>query len=171
MWITYPQIINILTLKFNRDFYPILLLCYVDMLLDFLFPRFCVICRSFGYFICSKCKERIEYVGIQDLTQINTPDYIDKVFCIVKYKSVVKTLIKAIKYKLQYSIIDELSEIVLSSRIKELINNEVLFESDNVYLQPIPLHPNLVVLIKQNYLHPCSPKFIYTLLLIPLHEK
>lgn len=117
------------------------------MLLDILFPRFCLGCGKYGGYICAKCRGKIK------LTQDKCPvcdklsfqgkthaickkkNSLDGLFSIYKYEGAVKNLIRAIKYKFAFDVASTIAKFVVDGVREER------FSFDNAVLVPVPLHP------------------------------
>lgn len=106
------------------------------ILLDLLFPKFCVGCKKWKKYICNDCRRDIEFLQYYIRPRENTS--IDGVLSCMKYNKVAKKIVKSIKYQLISDIYTELSEFIFTSGIF----NEFYRTHRNCYLQPIPLHPN-----------------------------
>lgn len=120
------------------------------MLLDVLFPKFCICCKKIGAYICVSCKNKIE-LSSNNICRvcsrptnlgINHPwckDYLDGVFSIFTYKTPVKEVVKNIKYNLTFSVWKEILEVIENNHLNQL--NEFKNKVGVFYIQSIPLHP------------------------------
>lgn len=120
------------------------------ILLDLLFPKFCIVCKRFGNYICDDCRKDIEFLERYICPICNEQSYpllvhsqckekspIDGVISFMRYNKTAKKIVKAIKYQLIYDIYTELSTIIF----RQELFNEFSVNYKNCYLQPIPLHP------------------------------
>ena len=94
------------------------------MILDFLFPKYCLQCKKPGKYICDDC-----YCKVRPCNIIDNNNY-----SIFKYEGVIRRAIISLKYKFAYDIADELSSII-TEKLK--VNGLWL---KNTTLIPIPLH-------------------------------
>ncbi len=132
---------------------------YLHVLLDLFYPRYCLHCNcslgnSHECYICEDCKKEISHVsdtrcircGISIGPYISSdakegcivckgkPLYFDTVTPIVRYGSVIKTLVHKFKYAKQRFLARILNDIIIEhKRIKESI-------SDIDIIVPVPLH-------------------------------
>lgn len=114
------------------------------MLLDILFPKFCVRCNKIGAYICQECKSTIGKVKTQKCPYCYTPapdsktherctttHDVDGLYSIFYYTGLARKVMSSAKYGLMYELIKEmLAGIDLSSCA--WLQKSVL--------QPIPLH-------------------------------
>lgn len=91
------------------------------MILDFLFPKYCLECGKVGKYICAECFKKVR------LGYLNNNNY-----SIFRYEGVIRKAIISLKYKFAYDIADELVE-VCTQKLK--VN-----KFRNMTLIPIPLH-------------------------------
>ncbi|MCS6956519.1 MAG: ComF family protein [Patescibacteria group bacterium] len=120
---------------------------------DFLFPKFCLDCKKPGGYICLKCQKKLLYIkkekcfycqkpSLYNLTHQNCLKkfYIDQVGSVFYYNDFLKKIIKNIKYRFVKEALDELLKLInpLNIRFLELYKKI----SDNIFIQPIPLHKN-----------------------------
>lgn len=121
------------------------------MLLDLLFPKHCVVCKSFGSYLCPNCFAGLSLetsviclvcgkASIDGLTHpVCRKKYsIDGVFCAVRYNKIAKKLVYVFKYQPYLSDVqDVLIDLVYEALIqKQLFTNNLTAES--VFI-PIPL--------------------------------
>lgn len=92
------------------------------MILDFLFPKYCLECGKAGKYICAECIKKVR------LGYLNNNNY-----SIFRYEGVIRKAIISLKYKFAYDIADEL----VDACIQRLKTNRQLL---NAVLVPIPLH-------------------------------
>ncbi len=122
------------------------------MLLDILFPRFCIGCRKFGQSLCPKCRKFLKPI-IQTIcpycfktspkgkTHIRCEQKygLDGATAVILYNNIGKKIVKHIKYNLAYSVFEELSQKIPEHWWQ---TEEYLSEiGKDIFLQPIPLHP------------------------------
>ncbi|MEK7472493.1 MAG: ComF family protein [Patescibacteria group bacterium] len=93
------------------------------MILDFLFPKYCLECGKAEKYICNKC-----YCKVSPCNIVN-----GKNLSIFKYEGVIRKAIISLKYKFAYDLTDEL----VDASLKQL---KKLKRSKNTILIPIPLH-------------------------------
>ncbi|HRN70654.1 MAG TPA: phosphoribosyltransferase family protein [Candidatus Woesebacteria bacterium] len=119
------------------------------MLLNLLFPKFCIFCKTFGKNICNNCRKKVVLCTNNKCTICNRPTILglnhewckgelDGVFCIFEYKTPIKEIIKTIKYNLAFSLWKETLDLIPNTTISQIKN----FKNDigEVNIQPIPLH-------------------------------
>ena len=107
------------------------------MLLDLIFPKFCIGCNKYGRYICNSCFLSLEFAERKNIKPSNE---IEEVLSIVTYNGFAKKIIKVIKYKLLYSIFDELYKLFSTKRLILFLRFKE--ENPNCLLQAIPLHSN-----------------------------
>ncbi|HCR35990.1 hypothetical protein A2130_00510 [Candidatus Woesebacteria bacterium GWC2_33_12] len=93
------------------------------MILDFLFPKYCLQCKKPGKYICDDC-----YCKVRPCNIIDNNNY-----SIFKYEGVIRRAIISLKYKFAYDIVDELVNIC----VKKLTFSNYFLNST---LVSIPLH-------------------------------
>lgn len=121
------------------------------ILLDIFFPKFCVVCKKWGRYVCDSCRKDIEIIEEYICPVCDNPatpalihDHcrhktrISGVVSCMKYNKTAKKIIKAIKYQLIYDIYNELAAAVSTTDVFQIFSNKYR----NCYLQPVPLHPN-----------------------------
>lgn len=131
----------------------------IEKFLDFLFPKFCVHCGKFGYYLCQKCYDQVEFIKIHHCPECKKPAPdgfthpgcqhplgIDGILSVAEYKGPIKSLITAIKYKPWTHKAFEEVELILR---RYLISEEDYFPPDCVII-PIPLHPSKLRIRKFN---------------------
>lgn len=121
------------------------------MFLDILFPKFCVGCWFMGSYLCTSCEEKLKYIQIDRCIYCNKASYrglthsgckrilgIDGCMSIFQYDTLLKKIIKAIKYRLAWDVHYELIRVIRP----EFLHKLTFFkEGDHpLSLQPIPLH-------------------------------
>ncbi|MEK7571524.1 MAG: ComF family protein [Patescibacteria group bacterium] len=121
-------------------------------LFDILFPKRCVSCSAYGFYICSNCFAKITLletsvcvscqkntIGGMTHPHCYTPQMIDGVLSSVVYRGVVKKLVYRFKYKPYLS---DLEQTIVSLFYEGLIQQEAFFRllQHEVLLVPIPLH-------------------------------
>ncbi len=121
------------------------------MVIDFLFPRMCMICGFLGSYLCLSCeKKRVPvkndyclYCGKSSLLGITHANCarkngIDGVISLYEYNPAMKTIIKFFKYKGVY---DAFREFFFSIHEQDILK---LYTFSRLYpiakLQPVPLH-------------------------------
>ena len=122
-------------------------------ILDIVFPKRCVSCRSLGRYICDACRKEIEYIkfqicpvcsrsAIDGLTHpgCKTKYALDGLISFFRYKSVIQKAIKAIKYRLVYDLSRELISLIPYQDSHNL--NRIM--SNNAVLVSISLHPSRI---------------------------
>ena len=67
-------------------------------ILDFIFPKKCLECGSFGKYICDNCLKKVGKSG-----------WWGRNYSVFKYEGVIRKAIIALKYKYSTAIVDELS--------------------------------------------------------------
>lgn len=121
------------------------------MIKDLLFPKFCVICRSLGSYICLSCQKSLIYNTKDDCIYCGKPshmglthfscrrrDGVDAFMSCFLYNNPFKKIIKAVKYQLATEVLKELFGIHQEEFYRKLkfINQN----SEEWLLQSIPLH-------------------------------
>jgi ComF family protein len=121
------------------------------MILDFIFPKYCIGCRRVGRYICSECFAQLEYTShdvcpgcFRFSPEGNThgicteKTYLDGTLSIWNYSVVMKTVIKAVKYKLMYDIYSELLPQILEEKFDKFNQKKKKYPS--AVIQPVPLY-------------------------------
>lgn len=114
-------------------------------LLDFLFPKKCLICGSLGRYFCLSCLEKLSYTKNQICPGCYNPSFSGKThpFCQEKtaldglafgfsYQGLIKTAIKKIKYREIFSLTEELVELAIKRIQSSMFSHYLII--------PIPLH-------------------------------
>jgi len=101
--------------------------------LDFVFPKFCLECKSPGKYLCPLCLERVRPARPHRLPRGFSG--LDRVFSAWQYQGVIRKTILALKYRFGRDITWELTS-AFASEIKER-----RFWPKKAVLVPIPLHP------------------------------
>lgn len=119
-----------------------------NMLLDLLFPKFCLNCKKYGSYFCDQCASLIKRhkqicVVCQQIAPLgkthpkclsHTP--LDGIIIATEYKAVIKTALHSIKYKLSYDILSELAaKTLISEKIKQC-----LIEENITCVTEVPMH-------------------------------
>ncbi|KKP47193.1 MAG: hypothetical protein UR39_C0005G0006 [Candidatus Woesebacteria bacterium GW2011_GWA1_33_30] len=102
------------------------------MILDLLFPKYCLECKKLGKYICDGCYCKVRPCNI-----------IDNNYSIFKYEGVIRKAIISLKYKFAFDLVDELVSCVL--RVLKINSKFLIFTASPVInskliLVPIPLH-------------------------------
>lgn len=119
------------------------------MLLDIIFPRFCVGCKKLGKYLCSTCISELysieedvcpccEKKSFLGLKHPNCDGDLDGNFSLFYYRGVSKKIITSIKYQLIYSIWNEFQNYIPLNRLEKLATLKQFYI--NASLQAIPLH-------------------------------
>jgi len=109
--------------------FPIIIKRVVTLIVDIIFPCFCVNCNKIDTLLCNKCFEEIEFylnyptISIKEL-------YFDEVIIACKYSSVSKKLIHEFKYKSVVNIKNVIAQIIYRST--NFPNLEIII--------PVPIH-------------------------------
>lgn len=119
-------------------------------LVDLLFPKFCLGCNLPGIYICPHCLKQLKYYDKSDcfFCKKNSINNLTHAFCLKKfnidgvypifyYNSLMRKIIKNIKYRLAFDIWKELSRNIDLKIIERLAFYGMI--SGKIYLQPIPL--------------------------------
>lgn len=90
--------------------------------LDFLFPKQCVSCKSFGSYLCKDCVEKIEYLQTQTcaycykgaISGQTHPKCIkryglDGVLSFTNYQTPIKEIVKSLKYRFNTDLLEDIS--------------------------------------------------------------
>lgn len=120
------------------------------MLLDLLFPRFCLGCNTIGSYICKDCSLKIHIIRKDYCPYCDKPSFLGKrhdgckgsldgLISIFHYSGFIRTFIKSVKYKLQYVAWEELYRLIPQERVSVI--KSLCQESSQPAIQPIPLHP------------------------------
>lgn len=97
-------------------------------LINFLFPRKCLGCKSTKNYICSTCLQKVKEGKI-----LNEKDF--KIYSLFRYEGVIRKAIISLKYKFATDISDELSNVCVN-KLKEF----KFLKNRNFTLIPIPLY-------------------------------
>ena len=119
-------------------------------LVDLLFPKFCLNCSLPGAYLCPRCQNELRYFNRDrcfvcqkaSLYGLTHPSClkkfnIDEVCFLFYYNTLLKKIIKNIKYRLATEIWKEITKIIKPVAIERLAFYKKL--SGKVYFQPIPL--------------------------------
>ena len=118
----------------------------MSLILDLLFPKYCVGCKKLGSYLCPNCEEKLELITVQNCPVCGRKSLtgITHKFCkyklsldgstsIFNYKNPIKQAVHQIKYRL---VKDEIKTFV-DLMLKFLPKNFPEFD----LIIPIPLHP------------------------------
>ncbi len=119
------------------------------MILDMLFPKFCIGCNTFGSYICTNCIGKIylvnkdvcpycEKISLYGRKHDTCIGEVDGVISLFHYKGFIRTFIKTVKYKLLYSVWEDFYTFIPEYRL--VIIKEIIKISPSVAFQVIPLH-------------------------------
>lgn len=115
-------------------------------ILDFIFPKECLECKSNGKYICVKCLTKLPSVkqvcpvcqkpSIDGFThpKCTKPQSLNGLIALWPYKGVVRKAISSLKYKFVKEISGELSLLIL-----QRVKNRFLFERKKCILTTVPL--------------------------------
>lgn len=122
------------------------------MLIDILFPRFCVGCGFLGSYICLDCQKKLEYINCESCLYCNKKSLfglthencknkwgLDGAISVFRYNDLLKKIIKTIKYRLATKVFDELCLVLRPDKIVKINFFKTL--NKNIFIQPIPLYP------------------------------
>ena len=125
----------------------------MQFLLNLLFPKFCIGCNKLGVYVCQDCSMKFDFLKQQYCPHCFFPSeagathqkckensFLDGAYSLLAYKGVVQTLIKDIKYKRIYSVLEDFFNILPEKVEQTLIKTIHSYQIDAI--QPIPLHPN-----------------------------
>lgn len=124
---------------------------YVDFLLDFIFPKYCVGCNIEETWLCDECKKKITYIKKpfcpnchrltprgQYCTRCRSKSHLTGVIIIAHYEhGPLKEAIHTFKYDGVYGIAESIGNLIKNSYT---INNI----KKNSILVPVPLHKNRI---------------------------
>ena len=118
----------------------------MSLILDLLFPKYCVGCKKIGSYLCFECKNKLEIIKVQNcpvcghksITGTTHPlckkrYSLDGSTSIFNYKNPIKQAVHQIKYRLIKDEIKTFTDFMLQN----LPNNFPKFD----LIIPIPLHP------------------------------
>lgn len=94
-------------------------------ILNLIFPKRCLECKSYGKYICSDC-----------LRRVRNGEYEHGNYSLFKYEGIIKKVIVTLKYKFAYDLKDELIELV----VKQIKSRRLFNNNKGVLLVPVPLH-------------------------------
>src|SRR3990167_8784522 len=95
------------------------------MILDLLFPKYCLECKTEGKYICKNCLHKVRFGGWKDNN-----------YSVFKYEGVIRKAIIALKYKYARDVVEEL----VSYIFENLKNRKTYPNSEPIILAPVPLH-------------------------------
>lgn len=126
---------------------------FLSILKDLIFPKHCFSCRSYGWYLCPNCIGKLKtktYLTCPVCHQksIDGKTHTD---CLQKhelnglvsfypYKSLVKIIIKKLKYDFYYDMEDELDQIISLALKKRNLKTFFVFLQKNPYIIPVPLY-------------------------------
>lgn len=127
----------------------------LKILLDLLFPRRCVSCHKFGFYLCPRCLKKIQFLS-QNICPVcqrasvygtthpicQTRYSLDGLFSACIYEGVIKKALHQFKYRPYLSDLATELFIILNKRIKINQNNLItqFMENDRPIVVPIPLY-------------------------------
>lgn len=123
-------------------------------LTDFFFPKFCLGCGRVGVYICLICRGKLAYLdrdscfycGKMSLFGLTHPgcqrkNGVDGSMAIFYYNNFLKKIIKNIKYRLVGGVWKELVLTIKPEQLLKINFYKKRPQNNNLFLQPIPLHP------------------------------
>jgi len=134
---------------------------WIQQLFSFLFPQFCVGCRSMGERLCSSC---LHSIPIHSDPFVKEPGWaLDGLFVVAPYtkKSLLQTCIKTMKYRHSPNLANQLGE-WMGLRFP-------LAQFRDFILVPVPLHPKRKKERGYNQAH-CLAEGVATVLSLPIEE-
>ncbi len=108
--------------------------------LDFIFPKRCVLCKTMGSYLCPNCFAMLSFDS-SSMHLIHGKGSMDGLFSAIAYKGVAKKLIYSFKYK---PYLTDLREVLGDLFYESLIQQEGFMsalQTKPVFV-PIPLHPS-----------------------------
>ncbi len=118
---------------------------------DLLFPKLCIGCGYLGTYVCAMCEKKLKLVERQTCVYCDRLSYLglthpgcgqklrtDGVLSIFYYNTMLKRIIKYIKYRLAYRVWDDFRTIIKPDTLKNISTFIRLL--DNPVFQPVPLH-------------------------------
>ncbi len=115
----------------------------LNFLLDFFFPKRCLVCGKYGKFLCLRCQKYIRYFDRQVCAYCRQPSLsgfthpgcrhftpLDGLFVLAYYEGVIRETVRVIKYNSLYAAIPEVAQLLLLK-----FPHKFAFD----YLVPIPL--------------------------------
>jgi ComF family protein len=121
------------------------------VLLDLLFPKFCLGCKLSGTYICPSCIKKLLPIKKQTCFYCQKPSPfglthqkclkkwgIDGVTALFFYSNLLKKIIKNLKYNLAIAVWKEFTQALLPAHLQPLLFFKDQFEA--LYIQPLPLH-------------------------------
>ncbi len=129
----------------------VILLCISGMLLDILFPKYCIGCAKIGRVLCETCRKEIR-PSIRDVCpycfrnsqggithdRCKKQNGLDGAVSVVRYNAIAKKIVKGIKYRLAYDVFNQIVELFPDHWWRTEIYQEL--PRAEVLIQPIPLH-------------------------------
>lgn len=98
----------------------------MSLILDLLFPKYCVGCKKIGTYLCPNCEKKIEYLLVQNCPICSKPSFdgsthprcktkytIDGVTSITRYSGPIKPAIRQIKYRLVKDLVKTFATLIL----------------------------------------------------------
>ncbi|QQS44484.1 ComF family protein [Candidatus Roizmanbacteria bacterium] len=121
------------------------------MLLDLLFPKYCIGCAKLGRILCDTCRKEIKpsVLDVCPYCYRNSPggkthercqkrNGLDGAISIVRYNAIAKKIVKNIKYRLAYDTFNQIVELFPDHWWRTEIFQRL--PREEVLIQPIPLH-------------------------------
>lgn len=110
----------------------------MSLLLDLIFPVFCLGCHHPGSYLCPKCTARLTP---KSLSPPNPDSLLESHLSLFEYKNEIRQLIQLIKYQYVTQVGLDIGRII-SETIKNNYPNLLRhWQSHNYAIAPIPLHP------------------------------
>jgi len=119
-------------------------------LIDFLFPKLCLGCNCIGTYLCPSCSEKLKIIDRETCLYCQKSSafglthpkclknyYIDGLLSIYTYDSLLKKIIKNIKYRLATEVFKEFIKTIPSEALIKFYGFKKILK--NAYLEPIPL--------------------------------
>lgn len=123
------------------------------LLIDVLFPKFCLGCSHIGSYICHRCFKKLKVIDKPTCLYCHKQSYlglthpkclkklsIDGALSIYYYDNLLKKIIKNIKYRLATVVWDEFWKSIPESNINRLFTYKKIFRE--AFIQVVPLSQN-----------------------------
>lgn len=84
---------------------------FFDLILDVIFPKYCVNCGKLNELLCAACFEQLEFYSLPIKLQLQ-PQYLDAAQAVLKYQTPADKLISTMKYQSVKNITDFLAQLI-----------------------------------------------------------
>jgi len=107
----------------------------MGIIIDWVFPKKCLGCNQSGYYLCPKCRDNINSLGISYKNK-----RLEGRIGLFKYDGVVRELIRTIKFDFVSEAVEEFGNWAAEILKKDCPNVVTVWKEEKYVIVPVPLH-------------------------------